>query len=235
MNEMLLAGQVLLAYGAVVVAWRFFGRSGLYAWSVLATVAANIEVVAQVRAFGMDMTLGNVLFASTFLVTDVLSEMCGKAEANRAVRIGIFGSVCFVLVSQMWMHFVPGQEDFALPHMREVFGNTPRIVAASLLVYAVVQHLDVLLYHAFWRWTDRLFQNHRRWLWVRNNGSTMLSQLCNSVLFTFGAFWGTFPARYLWGIVGSSLAIFVATSLLDTPFIYLCRRLPEGRLPGNAR
>ena len=70
MNEWLLAGQVVLAYGAVVAAWRFFGRAGLYAWSVLATVAANIEVIAQVRAFGMDMTLGNVLFASTFLVTD---------------------------------------------------------------------------------------------------------------------------------------------------------------------
>ena len=114
----------------------------------------------------MDMTLGNVLFASTFLVTDVLSEMCGKREANRAVRIGIFGSVCFVAISQMWLHFVPGAEDFALPHMREVFGNTPRIVLASLGVYAVVQHLDVILYHAIWRWTERLGGNHRAWLWV---------------------------------------------------------------------
>ena len=229
MNEWLLAGQVVLAYGAVVAAWRFFGRAGLYAWSVLATVAANIEVIVQVRAFGMDMTLGNVLFASTFLVTDVLSEMCGKREANRAVRIGIFGSVCFVAISQMWLHFVPGAEDFALPHMREVFGNTPRIVLASLGVYAVVQHLDVILYHAIWRRTERLGGNRRAWLWVRNNGSTLCSQLANTVLFTYAAFWGTFTQAHLWHIVWSSLAIFVATSLLDTPFVYLCRRLPEGR------
>ena len=230
MNEWLLTGQIVLAYGAVVAAWRFFGRAGLYAWSVLATVAANIEVIVQIHAFGMDMTLGNVLFASTFLVTDVLSEMCGKAEANRAVRIGIFGSVCFVAISQMWQHFVPGAEDFALPHMREVFANTPRIVLASLGVYAVVQHLDVILYHAIWRWTERAGGNRRAWLWVRNNGSTLCSQLCNSVLFTYAAFWGTFSHAHLWQIVWSSLAIFVATSLLDTPFIYLCRRLPEGKL-----
>jgi hypothetical protein len=228
MNEFLLIAQLAGIYGGVLLAWRLFGRAGLYAWSVLATVAANIEVIIQVRAFGMDMTLGNILFASTFLVTDILSEMCGRREANRAVRIGIFGSMCFMLVSQSWLWFVPSAEDFALPHMREVFGNTPRIMLSGLLVYAVVQHLDVFLYHAVWRWTDSLGKGHRAWLWVRNNGSTLTSQLCNSILFNFAAFWGVFPTAHVWKIVASTLAIFVATSLLDTPFIYLCRRIREG-------
>ena len=228
MNETLLILQLVFVYGGVLAAWRLFGRAGLYAWSVLATVAANIEVIIQVRAFGMDMTLGNILFASTFLVTDILSEMCGRREANRAVRIGIFGSMCFMLVSQSWLWFVPGPEDFAVPHMREIFGITPRIMLAGLTVYAVVQHLDVFLYHAVWRWTERLCRDRRAWLWVRNNASTLTSQLCNSILFNFAAFWGVFPTAHVWKIVLSTLVIFVATSLLDTPFIYLCRRLPEG-------
>ena len=54
--------------------YRLFGKNGLLAFNVMATLLANIEVLLVVRAFGIEMTLGNVLFASTFLITDILSE-----------------------------------------------------------------------------------------------------------------------------------------------------------------
>ena len=88
-NELLLILSLVLIYTCVVLFYRFLGRSGLYCWTVLATIAANIEVLIVVDAFGMEQTLGNILFASTFLVTDILSETEGKRAANKAVLIGI--------------------------------------------------------------------------------------------------------------------------------------------------
>ncbi len=58
-------------------------------WTVLATIAANIEVLIMVTAFGMEMTLGNILFASTFLVTDILSELYGKKPPRLRFTLGL--------------------------------------------------------------------------------------------------------------------------------------------------
>ena len=77
-NEILIILSFLLIYGGVVLFYRLFGKKGLLAFNVMATLLANIEVLLVVRAFGIEMTLGNVLFASTFLITDILSENHGK-------------------------------------------------------------------------------------------------------------------------------------------------------------
>ena len=81
-NEILLIGSLILLFGGVLLFYYLFGTTGLYCWTVFATIAANIEVLILVEAFGMEQTLGNVMFASTFLVTDILSEVAGKKEAN---------------------------------------------------------------------------------------------------------------------------------------------------------
>ena len=85
LNDLLLIGSLILIFGSVLLAYRLFGRSGLYAMTVIATILANIEVLMLVDGFGMEQTLGNVMFASTYLVTDILSENEGKKSAARAV------------------------------------------------------------------------------------------------------------------------------------------------------
>ena len=102
-NEILLLLSLVICFGATLVFYRLFGAVGLYCWTVMGTVAANIEVLILVNAYGMEQTLGNVMFASLFLVTDILSENVGKKEANRAVNLGIATSVAFILVSQLWL------------------------------------------------------------------------------------------------------------------------------------
>ncbi len=84
-NEFLLIGSLFVIFGGLLLFYRLFGIIGIYCWSIFATIAANIEVLLVVDAFGMEQTLGNVIFASTFLATDILSEVAGKKEANRAV------------------------------------------------------------------------------------------------------------------------------------------------------
>ncbi len=227
MNEILLIVSLLAIYSGILLLYRLFGKEGMYLWTVLATICANIEVLIMVNAFGMEMTLGNILFASTFLVTDILSEIYGKKEAQTAVYMGIAASIAFILLSCSWMLYVPNENDFAMPHIQAVFSNTPRLMFVGIAVYAIAQTFDVWAYHAWWEFTNRRFGDRRRFLWLRNNGSTLLSQLLNTILFTWGAFAGVYDTKTLTSIAAASYAIFIVTSLSDTPFVYLARKMHE--------
>lgn len=226
-NEVLLIVTLLVLYSSVLLWFLLFGASGLMAFTVFATIAANIEVLILVQAFGMEMTLGNILFASTFLVTDILSEIAGKKQAQQAVWIGIAANVLFVLVAQSWLLYVPSTNDWVTPSMKVIFTNTPRLMLASLSVYAIVQVFDVWLYHKWWALTQRLSGDRRGFLWVRNNGSTLVSQLLNAILYTLFAFYGMYDIPSLVSIILSSYVIFIFTSLLDTPIVYWARLIHE--------
>jgi uncharacterized integral membrane protein (TIGR00697 family) len=226
-NELLLILSLLVTYSAVLIWYRLFGKSGMYCFTVFATIAANIEALILIDAFGMEMTLGNILFAATFLVTDILSETEGKDSARKAVHVGIATNILFIIVSQSWMMYVPSVNDWASPSIAAVFSNTPRMMLSSLLVYVIVQNFDVWMYHFWWNWSTKRWGNSRRFLWLRNNGSTLLSQMLNTVLFTGFAFWGTYDLGTLISIAISSYVIFIVTSLADTPFVYMARAIHE--------
>jgi hypothetical protein len=229
-NELLLVGSLIIIFGAALLAYHIFGKSGLYAITAIATIAANIECLIMVNAFGMEQTLGNVFFAVTFLVTDILSENEGKKEANKAVGIGIFTSVFFIIMSQSWMLYVPSESDWVMPSIEGVFSNTPRMMISSLVVYAISQFIDVQLYHGWWKLTEKLCGNKKRFLWLRNNGSTLISQILNTALFTILAFVGTYDVQTLLSIMLSSYVIFIVTSLCDTPAIYLSRKIKANKI-----
>jgi len=228
-NELLLILSVIIIYGSVLIWYYIFGKEGLYCWSVIATIAANIEALILIDAFGMEQTLGNVLFGSTFLVTDILSEVAGKEHSKKAVNIGIITSISFIIISQSWLLYTPNSNDFAAPSIKTIFSNTPRLMIASLLVYAITQRFDVWAYHKWWDFTEKIVGDRYKCLWVRNNGSTLISQLLNTVLFTFGAFFGTHDIKTLINICISSYIIFIFTSISDTPAVYAARYIYNKR------
>ncbi|MBE6599114.1 MAG: VUT family protein [Ruminococcaceae bacterium] len=227
MNELLLILTLIIEFGAVLFAYRLFGKGGLYAMTAFCTITANIEVMILIHAFGMEQTLGNILFAASFAITDILSENESKKDANRAVNLGIFISVFFIIVSQSWFLYTPSPADTASPAIRQVFASTPRLMLVSIAVYAVTQKLDVWMYHKWWSFTTKKFGDSRRFLWLRNNAATLTAQLINSFLFNFGAFYGTYPIPVLIGISLSSYVIYIVTSLCDTPVVYIARRIKE--------
>ncbi len=229
MNELILAGSVVFIFGSVLLAYWLGGDNGLYAMTVAVTILSNIEVLILVVAYGMEQTLGNVLFAATFLITDILSENTGKKAADRAVFLGIGASAFFAVLTASWMLYVPAESDWAMPAIRTIFSTTPRLVLASMSVYAVSQFLDVWLYHKWWDFTEKRFGDHRKYLWLRNNGSTLISQLVNTVLFNLAAFAGMegYTPALLASIIFAGYAIYVVTSLLDTPVVYLARMIHD--------
>ena len=228
-NELLLIITVILFYGGVLLFYRLFGLKGLYVWTAVATITANIEVLILVDAFGMEQTLGNVMFASSFLVTDMISENIGKKEAQSAVNMGIAVLIAFVVISQVWLLFTPSSNDWAMDSMQTIFSNTPRLMIASLVVYAISQRFDVWLYHKWWNFTEKKSGSSKTFLWVRNNGSTLISQLINAVLYNLAAFAGTYDAKTLVNIMIATYVIYIFTSLLDTPAVYIARRIARVR------
>lgn len=229
-NELILICSVVFIYGSAITGYALFGKTGLYCISVIASILANIEVTILINAFGMEQTLGNILFAVTFLITDILSECEGKKAAQTAVYAGIFSSVFFLVLSQSWMLYTPSEADVMMPSIKTVFSSTPRMILASLVVYAISQMFDVWLYHKWWRLTEKKSGSKRSFLWLRNNGSTLISQLLNTALFTAFAFWGTYDIPTLISIFLSSYIIYIFTSLLDTPFVYLARKIHDKKL-----
>ncbi len=224
-NEIILIVSLLVIYSMVILWYKLFGKRGLMCFSVLATVLANIEVIIVVRAFGLEQTLGNVLFASTFLVTDILSETEGKKVSEQAVNIGILASVSFVLISQSWLLYTPADSDIIFASIKSVFSGIPRVIISSVAVYAICQRFDVWAYHKWWEFTTKRFGDKRKHLWLRNNGSTLISQFLNIVLFNILAFGGTYDVKTVVSIILSGYVIYIATSLLDTPFVYWARRI----------
>ncbi|MGL4790610.1 MAG: queuosine precursor transporter [Anaerotignaceae bacterium] len=224
-NEIVLILSLVTIYAMVLIFYKFLGQSGLYAFATIATIAANIEVLIMVDAFGMEQTLGNILFASTFLITDILSELYGKKAANKAVKISILANIVFIAISQSWFLYIPNASDFASPAIREIFTNTPRLMLVGIAVYGIVQVFDVWFYHKIWEKTTARFGDSKRGLWIRNNGSTLISQFLNTLLFTFGSFFGIYDFATLINILISSYIIFIVTSLVDTPAVYLARKI----------
>ena len=225
MNELFLVITLLVSFGGTLLFLKIFGKGGLFAWIGICTVLANIEVTILVHAFGMDQTLGNTLFASSFLATDILSELYGKKDANKGVLVGIITTILFILLSTMWINYIPAEGDWAMPFVKQLFANTPRVLIASLIAYAVSEAFDVWLYHKWWTLTEKRFGNKDKYLWFRNNFSTLFSQLVNIVIFNFGAFLGIYSLPQLFSITLACYVIYIVTSLLDTPFIYLAKKI----------
>ena len=220
-NELIFIFTVLIYLGSVLVLYRTFGKNGLFIFAVFGTLLGNIAVCKCVDIFGFSTTAGNVLYASTFLVTDILSEKYGKKDAARAVAYSFSIMVLWMLGTQLILLFTPNANDYISESLNVVFGLVPRITIASLIGFVCSQNFDVFLYHFIWSKTG----NNSDKLWLRNNGSTLTSQAVDTVIFTTLAFWGVYPMNVFLSIMLTTYLFKAVVALLDTPFIYLARRI----------
>ena len=181
------------------------------------TVLANL-LAAKTIAFGPFIAPAAVLvYASTFLLTDILSELFGKEKARLAVWTGFLANMVMlvsVLIAVRWS--ASPVMDMALASSFDaVFGFAPRVIAASMIAYLASQHHDVWAY-GFWK--DK---TGGRRLWLRNNASTMASQAIDTLIFITLAFYGLVPNSVLLQMIAGQYVIKILIAALDTPFIYL--------------
>lgn len=214
-NEILWFQFALVDFLAATLLFCFFKKEGLYAIIVMNIILCNIQVAKTVEMFGVVTTLGNILYGTIFFSTDALSELYGRKEAKRGVWVGFAVLVLASAYMRIAILFKPHQSDFIQPHLAAIFKFFPRIAAASLSAYLISQLHDVWAFH-FWK---RLTKS--RFLWLRNNASTLVSQLIDSVVFCLLAFYGVFEHKILLQITLTTYLIKLIIAIMDTPFIYL--------------
>ncbi len=222
MNTLLWFIMLIINFAAIMLAYRLFGKLGLFIWIPISVIVANIQVIKTVELFGLTATLGNIVYATSFLVTDILNENYGRKDAGKAVGIGFFSLISMTVLMNLAIHFVPDPSDFAQESLSTIFGLMPRLALASLTAYALSQLHDVWAYN---KMKDR--KPGRKYIWLRNNVSTMVSQLIDSLAFTLIAFWGEFEIPVLIEILITTYLFKWLVAVADTPFIYLASSWKE--------
>lgn len=213
MNEALFFASLIAVFAAVVAMNRIFGKAGLFAWVAFAPILANILTAKQITLFGLDVTMGTILFSSIFLATDIINENYGRKEATKAVWIS-FVSVCgYIVVANIALLFVPNEFDFANESMKQLLGTSLRISIVSAVMFLLANLADVAIYN--------YIKKKNKALWLRNNVSTMISNGIENFAFITLAFVGTMPFENLMIIAAGTTAVEVITSICDTPFLYL--------------
>lgn len=221
MNNLVFGGSVLIYLGIVLIMYKLFGENGLYVFTVFSTILGSIQVCKCVDIFGISTTAGNVLYAATFLVTDILSEKYGKKAAARAVKYGLCITFLWIIGTQLTMVYTPNVNDYISDSLNVVFGLVPRVAIASLIGYVCSQSIDVFLYHYIWHKTGKGSTK----LWMRNNFSTLTSQAVDTIIFTTIAFWGRYPAKVFINILLTTYFFKAIVALIDTPYIYIARKI----------
>jgi uncharacterized integral membrane protein (TIGR00697 family) len=216
---------VFIDLGFAVLCYRLFGRTGLYGVVIFSLLLANIMGPKLTVIGGLQTSMGVILYSSIFFATDLLSEKYGRKEAQRAVLLGFFVSVALVVMTQISMLFLPSSmpqtSAFALSvHEATVtlFDYTPRFVFGSLLAYLISQSFDVWVFHRIRKATDG------RHLWLRNTGSTLLSQAIDTLIYGLVVWWGLVDLVTALQLAGAKYVFKFAIAVIDTPFIYLACR-----------
>jgi len=174
----------------------------------------------DIEIFGsklFEISVGILPYPITFLITDLISEIYGKKNANQIVIAGIFASffsllIVFVANEVPATNWSPVKDEM----FSTVFGSTAIAVFASMAAYLFAQFVDIQIYH-FWK---RLTKGKH--LWLRNNFSTFLSQFIDTftVLFLLCSFgkigWDKFS-----GLLVAGFLFKVIIAAIDTPFLYL--------------
>ncbi len=210
-----------LDLGLTILMYRLFGREGLLACIVLAILLANLQGPKLTIIFGFQTTLGVIFYSGIFFATDLLSERWGQKEANRAVMIGFLVSIIIVVMLSIALLFQPSTQANTAAFSSEIqdafetiVNFTPRFVFGSLLAYLISQSLDVYIFHKVKELTKG------RHLWLRNNVSTMLSQIVDTLIYSLVVWWGVVDLETALSLGAVKYVFKLGIAAIDTPFIY---------------
>jgi hypothetical protein len=184
-------------------------------------LAANTLGAKVTSIFGVAVSVGIFAYPLTFLITDAIAEVYGKKRAKRIVWAALVAQLFVLLLTIISIKLPPAEryqlnEEYVL-----IFSTSIRMIIASLVAFIVSQTHDIWAFD-FWK-----KKTHGKYLWLRNNLSTFVSQAIDTLLFMFIAFYGIsdkFTVQFILQLCFSYWLFKITFALLDTPFVYLLVR-----------
>ncbi len=178
-----------------------------------------ISNIISVKLFDMGglvvLPAAAIVYVLTYPITDVISEVYGKDAARKTVTSGFITQLVVSMFVLIAIKLPPAPFFHAQGEFQTILGGSFRIMIASLTAYVISQNLDVLVFHKFKE------KHGDKKLWLRNNASTMLSQLIDTTVFITIAFYGVMPLSALITLIITQYVFKFIISILDTPFVYL--------------
>ena len=181
-------------------------------------IAANL-IGLKIADFGFfDASVGILLFPILFLITDVIEEVHGRKKTKELIIIGVITLILVLIVTTLGVLLPFAERSMVNEEYTTIFGTTIRIFIASITAFVLSQLHDVWAFN-FWK-----EKTHGEHLWLRNNLSTMVSTLIDTIIFMFIAFYAITPkftVEYVFALIIPYWLVKVLFALFDTPFCYL--------------
>lgn len=217
---------VLYDLSLAIFLYRFFGKYGLYCAVILGIVLGNLQggKVSELTLFGMqfNVSMGAILYSGIYFATDLLNEKFGKDEANRAVMLGFVANIAVMITLVLSTKFLPSDLTGSAAEVHDAISvlafYSPIFIIGSLTAYLVSQRFDVWFFHYLKNLTNG------KKLWLRNNLSTMASQLLDTLIYQFTWVLATdLTFSQAFAISMAKYIIKILIALIDTAFIYWVR------------
>lgn len=218
MNILLGILGIILCFSIEIIIEKIFKKEGLYAWISVALITANILVAKNINILSLQATLGNILFASTFLATDILSEKYSTKESRKAVNIGIVSVILFMVATQFSLLFKPNNLDMVNDSLKNIFTFNLRISISSIVMCYLSNMLDIIVF-------EKIKKKIPNKMWVRNNIATIISNCLENYFFTIFAFIGIYDLKTIFAIATTTTILEIMIAICDTPFLYLSKKL----------
>ena len=190
--------------------------SGIFIASlVTCNLIANKFVTVDLGFKVFIVSAGILPYPLTFLVTDLISELYGQRKANLVVFSGFIASLFVLLFLWLGGQFNSIPDSLVSDEIyNSVFQNAWRLIAGSMIAYLFAQFVDVRIFHFWKKLTDG------KHLWLRNNGSTIASQLVDTTLVICILFLGVWNTDQILSAIIDGWIFKMLMALLDTPIIY---------------
>lgn len=192
---------------------------------VASLIAANLLGSKITEIFGVRTSVGIFALPIAFLVTDIVAEVYGKKRAQSFVITAFIANILVLLLTILAVK-MPAHSFFEHDEAyNAIFSNSVRIILASMTAFLLSQLHDIWAFH-FWKTKTK-----NKFLWLRNNLSTVVSQFIDTTIFMFIAFYQVSPkftAAFIFSLIIPYWILKVAFAILDTPLVYLGVRLVRG-------
>ena len=216
MNIVLGIISIIATFSIVVCMEKMFKKEGLYVWISIATIMANILVCKSIDILGLTASLGNVMFASIFLATDILSEKYDVKDSRKAVMLAIVSQIIFILATTLAVSYIPSKTDLSHESMKTLFSINVRVSISSIVMFGASNMLDIYLF-------EKLKKKFPKRLWLRNNISTIISNCLENYFFVFFAFVGIYDYSSILSIATTTSILEIIIAICDTPFMYISK------------
>lgn len=218
MNIVLGIISIIATFSIVVGIEKIFKKEGLYVWISIATITANILVCKSIDILELTASLGNVMFASIFLATDILSEKYDVKDSRKAVILAIVSQIIFIMTTTLAISYIPSETDLSNDSMKTLFSINTRVSISSIVMFGASNMLDIYLF-------EKLKRKFPKQLWLRNNLSTIISNCLENYFFVFFAFVGIYNYSTILSIATTTSILEIIIAICDTPFMYIAKKL----------